>query len=110
MSSSRPIACSLTDPELGRRLDTLRGGLFARTLGIRADASGYTFVFEGSDQNVDALLEIVSLERKCCPFLTFRVDIAPEPGDLVLHLGGNAETQAFIRDTFVPLVPQERPT
>jgi hypothetical protein len=110
MSSSLPIACSLTDPELGRRLEHLRTGLFARTCAVRPGAGGYAFVFEGSDQNVDDLLEIVSLERKCCPFLTFRVDIAPEPGDLVLHLGGNADAQDFIRDTFVPLVPQERPT
>jgi hypothetical protein len=107
MSSSQPVACSLTDPELGRRLESLRNGLFARTRAVRYDDAGVAFVFEGSDQHVDELLEIVALERRCCPFLHFRVEIAPLPGDLVLHLGGSAEALAFIRDTFVTLVPQE---
>jgi hypothetical protein len=93
MTASQPIACSLTDPELGRRLDHLRTGLFARARAVRPDADGFSFVFDGTDHNVADLLDVVSFERQCCPFLTFRVDIVPEPGDLVLHLGGNAGTQ-----------------
>jgi hypothetical protein len=107
MSSAQPVACSLTDPELRHRLEQLRTSLFSRTLAVNEDASGVTFTFDTTDTNVDALLNVVRLERQCCPFLHFRIEIAPQPGMLALHLGGNEEARAFINMMFVPLTQQD---
>jgi len=103
MTPSQPIACSLTSPELRQRLDHLRTTLFAETRALQEDASGFTFRFENTDAHVDALMEVVRLERQCCPFLHFQIDIAPEPATLSLHLGGADGARAFILSTFVPL-------
>jgi hypothetical protein len=110
MSPSQPVACSLTDPELRRRLEELRNTLFGRTRAVDEDASGVTFTFDNTDTNVDALLDVVRLERQCCPFLHFRIEIAPQPDMLTLHLGGNEEARAFIQMMFVPLTQQDTTT
>ena len=105
--SSQPVACSLTNPELRQRREQLRTSLFHRTRSTSEDASGVLFTFDNTDTNVDALLNVVLLERQCCPFLHFRIEIAPQPGMLALHLGGNAEARAFIETMFVPLTQQD---
>lgn len=107
MSSSQPVACSLTDPELRKRLDHLRRGLFAHTRSVRETTDGYTFTFDNTDENVAALLEVVLLERQCCPFLHFRSDIPPQPEILALQLCSTGETREFVEQTFVSLVPQK---
>ena len=107
MSAQQPVACSLSDPTLRQRLEQLRTSLFSRTRAVSEDVSGVTFTFDTTDTNVDALLNVVRLERQCCPFLHFRIEIAPEPGMLSLHLGGNEEARAFIQMMFVPLTLQD---
>lgn len=107
MTSPQPVACSLTSPELRQRLDHLRTTLLADVLSLQEDASGFTFRFENTEAHVDALMEVVRLERQCCPFLHFHIDIAPKPAMLSLRLNGTDEARAFIVSTFVPLTPQD---
>ena len=45
----------------------------------------------------DAVPEFVSLERLCCPFLTFTLDVAPDQGPLMLRLTRAAGVKDFIR-------------
>jgi hypothetical protein len=104
-SSPTPIACSLTDPEMRERLDLLWSGLFAQTRSVREDATGFTFTFDNTDPNAEALLNVVLLERQCCPFLHFNLTIKPQPEELAIHIGGTGEARTFVAHTFVTLVP-----
>lgn len=105
MSQSLPVACSLTDPDLRKRLDLLRSGLFAQTRSVREDDESFTFAFENTDTNVEAIVNVVLLERQCCPFLHFTVSIRPQPDELALRIGGTGEARTFVEHTFVALVP-----
>lgn len=105
MSSPYSIACSLTDPEMRKRLDQLRSGLFADTRSVREEAEGFVFTFDNTDANADALVNVVLLERQCCPFLRFHVDIGPHPEQLAIRIGGSDEARLFVEHTFVQLVP-----
>ena len=106
-SSSPPVACSLTDPEMRERLDLLPSGLFAQTRSLREDAAGFTFTFDNTDSNTEALLNVVLLERQCCPFLHFNINMGPRPGELAIHIGGTDEVRTFVEHTFVMLAPQK---
>ena len=106
-SSPRPIACSLTDPEMRERLDLLRSGLFAQTRSLREDAAGFTFIFDNTGSNAEAFLNVVLLERQCCPFLHFHINITPQPEELAIHIGGTDEARTFVAHSFVPLVLQK---
>lgn len=107
MSPSLPVACSLTDSELRTRLDHLRSQLFAHTHSVEEDVEGFRFTFDNTYPNVEAILNVVLLERQCCPFLSFRIEIAPQPEELVLQIGGTGEARALVEQTFVSLVPKK---
>jgi hypothetical protein len=42
----------------------------------------------------------VALERKCCPFFTFQVELAGDEGPLWLRITGSDGIKAFIRAEF----------
>jgi hypothetical protein len=61
---------------------------------IRELPDGLSFRFPAREY--DAVAEFVALERLCCPFLTFTLDVAPDQGPLILRLTGADGVKAFI--------------
>jgi len=62
----------------------------------RADLpDGYAFRFT-ADQFV-ALARFIDNERKCCPFMSFDLHIAPEAGCIWLRMTGPAGTRAVLQ-------------
>jgi hypothetical protein len=105
MTDDHPIACRLTQPAKARRLANLRENLFASVMRARETDDGFAFSFSNSAAVVDQLQHLVAFERACCPFLTFELRFPPEPQPIILQLSGNTEIKAFVRDTFLALVP-----
>jgi hypothetical protein len=91
-----PIACKLTDAELRAR----REGLLARARSSVVAASwkddGLTLEFEGTPAMLAIVLEVVQVERQCCPFLRFQVDAGPDGRPISLAITGPAGTRAFL--------------
>ncbi|HMQ30712.1 MAG TPA: hypothetical protein PKD53_08275 [Chloroflexaceae bacterium] len=55
---------------------------------------GYAFLFPvGAFALVAAF---VDGERRCCPFLTFRIDVPPADASITLRITGSAEARAII--------------
>ena len=72
--------------------------LFASVQEQKELANGYAFRF-----TPDALVtaaQWVSLERKCCPFFTFEMELAREEGPLWLRVTGGDGIKPFIRAEF----------
>jgi hypothetical protein len=63
--------------------------------------NGYGFRF-GSDA-LDDLTAFVTNERRCCPFLTFTLEIAPADGPILLTLTGPAGIHEFL-DAELPAI------
>lgn len=60
----------------------------------RALSNGYAYRFEA-----DALEQVARFaanERKCCPFLAFTIELAPDGGPLWLRLSGPEGTREFL--------------
>ena len=55
---------------------------------------GYAFRFDGD--MFDDIARYVSNERKCCPFLDFMIEVAPDAGPLWLRLTGPSGTREFL--------------
>lgn len=97
-----PIACrlDLLTPEERRHeqalLATARGFL-GRAV---ETARGYRFAVP--PDSLGPLGELVALERRCCPFLAFTLEVAAEQGGVTLEIHGDAEAKAFIASTFGP--------
>jgi hypothetical protein len=92
-----PIVCdlnALTPEEHDRRQIVL--GVIARTIIGRSDANGFELSFDAARLDLAALGEWIALERRCCPFLHFRLDIEPA-GKTALALTGGPGVKEFLR-------------
>ena len=53
-----------------------------------------------SDEMLSALVEIVRMERRCCPFLQFTLTAEPDNGPLWFEVTGPAEVKEFLASFF----------
>ena len=92
-----PIACALDKAQLGER-KALVDRLAQRATERKAIPNGFALRFGREESDlVSQLASFVELERACCPFLTFRIDV--RAGDSVwLELTGPAAAQEIIRE------------
>src|SRR5215211_3924264 len=95
-----PIACDMTAIPAEQRpahLATSRE-LFSQIEEFRELSNGYEFRFANGSSLLMKLAEFISLEKLCCPFLSFLIDIEPEGGPVWLRLTGRDDVKAFIRE------------
>lgn len=65
---------------------------------IRELADGYEFRLADDSSAITTAAEFISLERLCCPFLNFGLEIKAEGGPVWLRLRGREGVKAFIRE------------
>ena len=98
--SLSPIACdmsALTQAQRETHMATSRD-LFSNLQGIRELSNGYEFHL-GDDPNATVkAAEFISLEKLCCPFLNFAIEVEAEGGPVWLRLTGREGVKAFIRE------------
>ncbi len=95
-----PIACDMTAIPSERRqghLTTSRE-LFSQIEEFRELSNGYEFRFASGSDLVMKLVEFVALEKLCCPFLSFVIEVEPEGGPVWLRLTGREGVKMFIRE------------
>lgn len=99
MSKKIPVACCHTVFTLEQRVEykSIWGELEVRRIGINEIEQGYEYHFPGDSDTLRLVNEWVSMERKCCPFLTFTVIASFEDEPILLQLTGNEEAKEFLR-------------
>ena len=60
-------------------------------------ATGYAFRLDEDRMGLAALSRWVDLERRCCPFFHFSIEVVPANGGTWLRLTGSASVKDFIR-------------
>ena len=91
-----PIACALDKAQFEER-KALVDRLAQRAIERNAIPSGFALRFGRESGLVSQLASFVELERACCPFLTFRIDV--RAGESVwLELTGPSAAQEIIRE------------
>lgn len=70
--------------------------LFSRIQEFRELENGYEFRF--TDEVIVELAQFISLEKLCCPFLNFAIEVEEESGPVWLRLKGRDGVKAFIRE------------
>ncbi|MGH9160826.1 MAG: hypothetical protein ACRD2X_12695 [Vicinamibacteraceae bacterium] len=73
----------------------LRAALQQATARVTEDAEGYTFHYAPAVTPA-AIVRWVEMERKCCPFLRFTLDITEEDGPSQLRIWGAPGVKAFV--------------
>jgi hypothetical protein len=95
----RILACDLgaLDAAQRARYSTLRAELGARRLGVREVADGYVFSYPGEPDVIMSVAEFVTLERRCCPFFDFALEVSADAPQVRLKIGGGLDVKEFMR-------------
>lgn len=97
-----PIICTLNDEEFRKREQTVLNAVKKSVLETEETTGGYSFRFPSNDASFAALNEFIVLERRCCPFLDFKLTVPRGDGDLFLELSGPDGAKEFIAANFRP--------
>jgi hypothetical protein len=103
-----PIACDMTAIPADQRPGHLATSkdLFSRIQESRELGNGYEFRFTDEPDLIVKLGQFISLEKLCCPFLGFAIEVEPEGGPVWLRLTGREAVKAFIREEISGLLGQ----
>ncbi len=81
-------------------LDKRRSGVFKKILddvtGVEELKNGYRYGFPAYDAILKDLVEVINFERKCCPFLSFRLIAKSGESKFWLELTGPEGTKESI--------------
>ena len=94
------IACSLTPDEFQARRGELWPDLIERADAVTPLEEGYQLRFVNGEVLVRRIGEMIELERACCPFLDFEVDVDAEVGTTTLSITGPEGTREFLTGLF----------
>ncbi|MDB4899319.1 MAG: uncharacterized protein JWN53_1127 [Gemmatimonadetes bacterium] len=96
MSTTLPIACSLTPAALETERDALLPGLVVHAVRRVPLPRGMRFVFAATAERLRQIAGVMRRERECCDFLDFRLDFALGVASLTLDVTGPAGTVEFL--------------
>jgi hypothetical protein len=94
-----PFACVMDAIEPDKRPQHIATAryVFHSVREIRELPDGYAFHLSDESEMLMKVAEFISLEKLCCPFFGFIVEVEPEGGDVWLHLTGREGVKPFIQ-------------
>ena len=95
-----PIACTLTEAEMRERRDTILDSVRKTALSVTPLSLGYTYRFRPGTETLAQLARLIDLERRCCPFLTFRIAVESDDQSICLEITGPPGARMIIADLF----------
>jgi len=95
------LACNMSvfNRDQRERYEHLAERIFTSPRSIRELADGYAFELADDPSLLVAVAEWITLERLCCPFLSFELSLAPND-DATLSLRGPSGVKEFLRAEF----------
>ena len=93
------LACNARpfSPEQRRRWEELGASWRAEVAEIRELPDGYALRIPSDATTVLAAAEWMTLDRLCCPFFRFALEIEPEGGPAWVRLTGGGGVKEFLR-------------
>jgi hypothetical protein len=94
-----PIMCVLgaLDARQLARHQELRQQLREKTQEVRELADGYALRLPAENGMILSVAEFITLERTCCPFFSFELEVGRDEGALWLKLTGRGGVKEFLK-------------
>ncbi len=100
MTIESPFACDMTVIAPHQRDQHIAAikTLFATVTSVQELPNGYKFELPNHTEILGLAAEFICLERLCCPFFGFTLEVEPEGGKLLLSLTGREGVKPFIME------------
>jgi hypothetical protein len=101
-ANESPIACSLNalDSEQRLRHQSLTVQLRSAAQETLELTDGYSFRLPSDEATIQKTAEWITMERRCCPFIAFGLEVGREGGPLWLSLTGREGVKSFLKTEF----------
>lgn len=101
-TSESPFFCNLSalDGDQRKHHRELTQKLRESVKEIRELTDGYAFRFTTETNRITLLAEWVALERLCCPFFAFQLEVGSDASPLWLRITGREGVKAFMQVEF----------
>lgn len=98
LTAESPLFCDLSALDMAQRErhQTNTQQLFGSVEQIEELPDGYAFSWPAETSTILTAAEFISLERLCCPFFDFALEISREGGPLRLKLTGREGVKQFM--------------
>lgn len=98
-NSESPIACNMDalDKEQRQHHKLLTSQLQTAIQETRELKDGYSFRLPSDESMIQKTAEWITLERRCCPFIDFGLEVDREGGPLWLSLTGREGVKPFLK-------------
>lgn len=94
------VACELTDLDFQQRRQQIVRTIASAVIETVELENGYRYRFPSTADWITQLADLITVERKCCPFLLFDLRLEPANGPIWLELTGPEGTKDFLRSLF----------
>jgi hypothetical protein len=98
LEKESPFACDMTaiaPDQRGAHLATIES-LFRSVEQMSELPNGYNFHLPNDSETLRRAAEFIALERLCCPFFAFALEVESEAGAIYLRLTGREGVKPFI--------------
>lgn len=100
MLMAPPIACTLNHAEMRERRRVVLDAFRSAAFDVTSLPFGYAYHFAPTSEVLAQIVSLVDLERKCCPFLTFKIIVAADNQPILLEVTGPPEAKPITADFF----------
>jgi hypothetical protein len=104
-SKAPPLACNLRAFSTTERADWRKrlDQVMLAVSAVRDLSEGYSFQINPHRTSFLEVAQWIELERKCCPFFVFELELDGGSGTIQLNLRGREGVKQFIASDFQPL-------
>jgi hypothetical protein len=88
------------DSELRERRSSVLRDVISVVSEVKELENGFAYRFPGGETRITELANLIDLEHRCCPFLTFRVTVEAGDGPIWLEMTGPTGTKEFLAEVF----------
>lgn len=109
MSDKTPLACNLTaidDDKLNKHKRNSEQ-VFNAVQEWQELSDGYAFQLPAETGIIQKAGAFISLERLCCPFFNFELEVTPDHGPVLLKITGDQRVKEFIEVNIIPQLKSE---
>lgn len=100
--SDQPLVCNLFGLTAAERLrqQELHKQLFSQAASVRELSNGYAVSFPATKENILGAAEFISLERVCCSFFHFDLEVGSQDEPVWLRITGGQGVKEFLKSEF----------
>lgn len=94
---SEQLVCKMIGAEKAEKKELLKTEIFSQVIKVEEVNNGYILNFEDKDDILLKLTDYLMIEKECCPFFIFDLNIKPNSNGISLKISGQDGAKEMLK-------------